>query len=220
MNCAALPDGQIESALFGEKGALMGSSKRSALERANNGSTLLRTDRRVAIGSSGKLLRVLHEREFERIGGPVSQNGRSNRRDHDARSRERGERRSIPSGSLLSAERLPISIPPFAIAADIPCSRSAFAPRRSRSRKGDSGIRARCPRAAVWPDWPGGVRQLQNVVERAVILSTDETLPVHLFASLRATRARRRCLGACAKCVAEWSASDRSACARLLFRST
>ena len=93
LNCAALPDGLIESALFGhEKGAFTGAVKRveGAFERANGGSLLLDEISEMKLELQAKLLRVLQEQEFERVGGSSRDSGRR-ARDRDDQS---GSRRS------------------------------------------------------------------------------------------------------------------------------
>jgi len=195
MNCAALPDSQIESALFGhEKGALMGSSKRSlgALERANGGTLLLDEIGELRSDLQEKLLRVLHEREFERIGGsgPVKTDVRivaTTTRDLESEVNAGRFRQDL----YYRLNVFPISIPPLRNRReDIPVLAQRFAARAAaEAGKEIQGFEPDALELLCGHDWPGNVRQLQNVVERAVILSTDETLPVHLFASLRATPA-------------------------------
>ncbi|HKW11624.1 MAG TPA: sigma-54 dependent transcriptional regulator [Gemmatimonadaceae bacterium] len=195
MNCAALPDGQIEGALFGhEKGALMGSSKRSlgALERANGGTLLLDEIAELRSDLQEKLLRVLQEREFERIGGsgPVKADVRivaTTTRDLESEVNAGRFRQDL----YYRLNVFPISIPPLRDRReDIPVLAQRFAARAAaEAGKEIQGFEPEALELLCGHEWPGNVRQLQNAVERAVILSTDETLPVHLFASLRATTA-------------------------------
>jgi DNA-binding NtrC family response regulator len=193
MNCAALPEGQIESALFGhEKGALMGSPKRSlgALERANGGTLLLDEIAELPPDLQPKLLRVLQEREFERIGGSgaVKADVRiiaTTTRDLEAEVSAGGFRQDL----YYRLNVFPISIPPLRDRReDIPVLAHRFAARAAaEAGKEVQGYEAEALELLCGHDWPGNVRQLQNAVERAVILSTDPTLRVHLFASLQAT---------------------------------
>jgi DNA-binding NtrC family response regulator len=193
MNCAALPEGQIESALFGhEKGALMGSSKRSlgALERANGGTLLLDEIAELRSDLQEKLLRVLQEREFERIGGsgPVKADVRivaTTTRDLESEVSAGRFRQDL----YYRLNVFPISIPPLRDRReDIPVLAQRFAARAAaEAGKEIQGFEPDALELLCGHDWPGNVRQLQNAVERAVILSTDETLPLHLFASLHAT---------------------------------
>jgi len=193
MNCAALPEGQIESALFGhEKGALMGSPKRSlgALERANGGTLLLDEIAELRPDLHPKLLRVLQEREFERIGGsgPVKADVRiiaTTSRDLEAEVSAGRFRQDL----YYRLNVFPISIPALRERReDIPVLAHRFAARAAaEAGKEIEGFEADALELLCGHDWPGNVRQLQNAVERAVILSTDSTLRVHLFASLTAT---------------------------------
>jgi len=192
MNCAALPAGQIESALFGhEKGALMGSPKRSlgALERANGGTLLLDEIAELPADLQPKLLRVLQEREFERIGGAgavkvdVRVVATTNR---DLESEVSGGK--FRQDLYYRLNVFPISIPPLRDRReDIPVLAQRFAARAAAEAGKDvQGFEAEALELLCGHDWPGNVRQLQNAVERAVILSTEPTLRVHLFASLQA----------------------------------
>ena len=193
MNCAALPAGQIESALFGhEKGALMGSPKRSlgALERANGGTLLLDEISELPADRQPKLLRVLQEREFERVGGSgaVKADVRivaTTTRDLEAEVSAGRFRQDL----YYRLNVFPISIPPLRDRReDIPVLAQRFAARAAaEAGKEVQGFEAEALELLCGHDWPGNVRQLQNAVERAVILSTDATLRVHLFASLQAT---------------------------------
>jgi DNA-binding NtrC family response regulator len=192
MNCAALPAGQIESALFGhEKGALMGSSKRSlgALERANGGTLLLDEIAELPADLQPKLLRVLQEREFERIGGagPVKVDVRvvaTTNRDLEAEVSAGKFRQDL----YYRLNVFPISISPLRDRReDIPVLAQRFAARAAaEAGKEVEGFEAEALELLCGHDWPGNVRQLRNAVERAVILSTEPTLRVHLFASLQA----------------------------------
>ncbi|HEY2377555.1 MAG TPA: sigma-54 dependent transcriptional regulator [Gemmatimonadaceae bacterium] len=193
MNCAALPEGQIESTLFGhEKGALTGSPKRSlgALERAGGGTLLLDEIAELPADLQPKLLRVLQEREFERIGGsgPVKADVRiiaTTTRDLEA---------EVSAGQFRQDLYYRLNVFPISIPAlrdrreDIPVLAQRFAARAAaEAGKEVQGFEAEALELLCGHEWPGNVRQLQNTVERAVILSTDETLRVHLFASLQAT---------------------------------
>lgn len=193
MNCAALPAGQIESTLFGhEKGALMGSPKRSlgALERANGGTLLLDEIAELPADLQPKLLRVLQEREFERIGGsgPVKVDVRiiaTTTRDLEAEVSGGRFRQDL----YYRLNVFPISISPLRDRReDIPVLAQRFAARAAaEAGKEVQGFETDALELLCGHDWPGNVRQLQNAVERAVILSTEPTLAVHLFASLQAT---------------------------------
>jgi DNA-binding NtrC family response regulator len=192
MNCAALPESQIEGTMFGhEKGALIGAVKRSlgALERANGGTLLLDEIAELRADLQPKLLRVLQEREFERIGGsgPVKVDVRviaTTTRNLEAEVSAGRFRQDL----YYRLNVFPISIPPLRDRReDIPVLAHRFAARAAaEAGKEIQGFEAEALELLCGHDWPGNVRQLQSAVERAVILSTDDLLRVHLFASLQA----------------------------------
>jgi len=192
MNCAALPEGQIESSLFGhEKGASTGAAKRSlgALERANGGTLLLDEIAELRPDLQPKLLRVLQEREFERVGGagPVKCDVRiiaTTSRNLEAEVSAGRFRQDL----YYRLNVFPISIPPLRDRReDIPVLAHRFAVRAAaEAGKEIQGFESEAIELLCGFDWPGNVRQLQHAVERAVILSTESILRVHLFASLRA----------------------------------
>src|SRR5689334_8068014 len=195
MNCAALPEGQIESTLFGyEKGAIVGAPKRSlgALERADGGTLLLDEIAELKAELQPKLLRVLQEREFERIGGsgPVKVDVRiiaTTSRDLEAEVTAGRFRQDL----YYRLNVFPISIPPLRERReDIPALAHRFAARAAaEAGKEIQGFEPEALELLCEQPWPGNVRQLQTAVERAVILSTEPTLRVHLFAALRSTAA-------------------------------
>jgi DNA-binding NtrC family response regulator len=192
VNCAALPEGQIESTLFGhEKGALAGTAKRTlgALERANGGTLLLDEIAELPADLQPKLLRVLQEREFERIGGAgvVKCDVRivaTTSRNLEAEVNAGRFRQDL----YYRLNVFPITIPPLRDRReDIPVLAHRFAARAAaEAGKEIAGLEPEALELLCGHDWPGNVRQLQSAVERAVILSTEPLLRVHLFASLRA----------------------------------
>src|SRR5438105_1035492 len=202
MNCATLPEGQIESTLFGhEKGGLTGAAKRSlgALERANAGTLLLDEISELRPDLQPKLLRVLQEREFERIGGagPVKCDVRviaTTSRNLEAEVSAGRFRQDL----YYRLNVFPISIPPLRDRReDIPVLAHRFAARAAAEPgKEIQGCETDAIELLCGYDWPGNVRQLQHAVERAVILSTDAILRMHLFASLRAAQSVEEMQGA------------------------
>jgi DNA-binding NtrC family response regulator len=195
LNCGALPEAQIESTLFGqEKGALAGAAKRSlgALERANGGTLLLDEIAELPADLQPKLLRVLQEREFERIGGAGAVKC-------DVRviaTTSRNLEAEVNAGRFRQdlyyrLNVFPITIPPLRDRReDIPVLAHRFAARAAaEAGKEIAGLEPEALELLCSHDWPGNVRQLQSVVERAVILSTEPLLRVHLFASLRSPSA-------------------------------
>jgi len=182
LNCAAIPSGLIESELFGyEKGAFTGAltQKRGRVELAHEGSLFLDEVGDIDPGLQPKLLRVLQEREFERLSSnrTVKVDVRliaATNRDLFAMVREGKFREDL----YYRLNVFPILIPPLRDRKeDIPLLVHYFVSLLSRKMR--KSIRV-IPREAMeammdWP-WPGNVRELQNFVERSVILTRDETL--------------------------------------------
>ena len=187
INCAALPENLVESTLFGhEKGAFTGAVKqvKGAFERAHKGTLLLDEISEMRLDLQAKLLRVLQEQEFERVGGsqPIQVDVRvvaTTNRDL-ADSAQAGEFREdlyyrlsvVPLLVPSLRERLedvPLLAQHFAmrVAADVGRTITAIAPETVELLQAY--------------DWPGNVRELAHAVERAVILSTSETLVPESF---------------------------------------
>src|SRR5438093_3361533 len=185
MNCAALPEGLIESTLFGhEKGAFTGALKRSlgAFERADGGTLLLDEISEMRLDLQPKLLRVLQEREFERLGGagPIKVDVRI------IATTNRNLEGEVASGRFREdlyyrLSVFPIMVPPLRERRDdIPVLVHRFAARAaSETGKDIQGFAPEALELLCAHDWPGNVRQLQHAVERAVILSTEPILRVH-----------------------------------------
>jgi DNA-binding NtrC family response regulator len=188
INCAAIPDGLIESALFGhEKGAFTGAIKRveGAFERANHGTLLLDEISEMRLDLQAKLLRVLQQQEFERVGGDaaIKVDARviaTSNRDLASEAAEGRFRQDL----YFRLSVVPITIPPLRErASDIPQLAMRFAVRAAQEYKKD--VKGISPEAMEWlraQPWPGNVRELQHLVERAVILSPEPILPLHAFA--------------------------------------
>jgi DNA-binding NtrC family response regulator len=193
LNCAAMPEGLVESALFGhERGAFTGATGRAlgAFERAHGGTLLLDEISEMRLDLQAKLLRVIQEQQFERLGGQttVSVDVRliaTTNRDLKA-AVARGEFRDDLYWRLCV---VPIRTPPLRERLeDIPLLVRHFA----RLAALDSGI----PTPDVAPEaiallqrhsWPGNVRELANVVERAVILFRGRRIGPEAFASVLST---------------------------------
>jgi len=187
LNCAAVPDGLIESALFGhERGAFTGAVKRveGAFERANRGTLLLDEISEMKLELQAKLLRALQEQEFERVGGtsPIRVDVRviaTTNRDLAA---------DVAAGAFRQDlyDRLsviPIVIPPLRDRVeDISSLAYRFAMRSAAEiRKEITGISQEALALLAAYPWPGNVRELQHAVERAVILSREPVLQAHAF---------------------------------------
>ncbi|MEP6989968.1 MAG: sigma-54 dependent transcriptional regulator [bacterium] len=191
LNCAALPEGLIESALFGhEKGAFTGAIRRveGAFERAHLGTLLLDEISEMRLDLQSKLLRVLQEQEFERVGGsqPIKVDVRiiaTTNRDLAAFAAQGHFRQDL----FFRLSVLPIAIPPLRDRrADIPLLAQRFALRTSAElNKPIHGIAPDALTMLQDYDWPGNVRELQHAVERAVILSPDPVLQAHAFDGVR-----------------------------------
>ena len=186
LNCAAIPTGLLESELFGhEKGAFTGAfaQRIGRLELANNGTLFLDEIGDLPAELQPKLLRVLQEREFERLGSArtISTNVRliaaTNR--NLAAMVEEGKFRS---DLLFRLNVFPIDLPSLnERREDIPLLVRHFA--EDYSRRMNKTIETISPAtmdALQRYSWPGNVRELQNVIERAVILSPGPSLVVHL----------------------------------------
>ena len=191
LNCAAMPEGLVESALFGhEKGAFTGAIKRveGAFERADGGTLLLDEITEMRLDLQSKLLRVLQEQEFERVGGSetIEVDVRivaTTNRDIE-QSVERGEfRRDL----FYRLAVLPIRIPSLRERPeDIPILAQHFAQRAATDLGRE--ISAFAPDAMALLqryEWPGNVRELQHAVERAVILTPGSVLLASSFETIR-----------------------------------
>ena len=191
LNCAALPEGLVESALFGhEKGAFTGALKRveGAFERADGGTLLLDEISEMRLDLQAKLLRVLQEQEFERVGGttPIRVDVRiiaTTNRDLAAEAAAGTFRHDL----YYRLSTIPIQIPPLRERPDdIPALAYRFA-RRTAAEIGKElhGISPEALRLLQSYTWPGNVRELQHVVERAVILSHEPVLRPRCFDTQR-----------------------------------
>ena len=187
VNCAALPEGLLESELFGyERGAFTGAVTRRAgkFEQAHGGTLLLDEITEMSVPLQAKLLRVLQEREVDRLGGktaiPV-----------DIRiiaTTNRPLRREVETGRFREdlfyrLNVFPITLPPLRERSqDIPALASHFLRvSASRNRKAVTGVSPEAERLLLHRAWKGNVRELENVIERAVLLANEALIqPEHL----------------------------------------
>jgi transcriptional regulator with GAF, ATPase, and Fis domain len=184
VNCAALPGGLIESELFGhEKGAFTGALQRRAgrFELAHRGTLFLDEIGDLALELQAKLLRVLQEGEFERVGGTesIKADVRLIAATHQplARLVEDGRFRA---DLFYRLNVFPLRLPPLRERSeDIPLLAGYFVEKHgSRVGKKLRTIgKETLGRLAAYA-WPGNIRELENVIERAVILARDETLRI------------------------------------------
>jgi transcriptional regulator with GAF, ATPase, and Fis domain len=182
LNCAALPRDLIESELFGhEKGAFTGATqqRRGRFELADGGTLFLDEIGELPMEAQAKLLRVLQDGSYERIGGSRAQGA-------DVRviaATNRDLRAEVEAGRFRSdlfyrLNVFPIALPPLRERReDIPSLVNHFVQRAAR-RLGHAGVVAASSfveRACEY-DWPGNVRELANLIERALILGNGHTL--------------------------------------------
>jgi transcriptional regulator with GAF, ATPase, and Fis domain len=183
VNCAAIPLDLLESELFGhEKGAFTGAvaQKIGRFEMAHSGTLFLDEIGDLPLALQPKLLRVLQEQEFERLGS--GRTHRINVRMVAATHRDLTEMvagRSFRSDLYYRLNVFPIELPPLRERpADIPQLISHFTKGFARRmRKSIRLIPAETMAAFTSYSWPGNVRELQNLIERAVIRSNDGVLP-------------------------------------------
>jgi formate hydrogenlyase transcriptional activator len=186
LNCAAIPAGLLESELFGhEKGAFTGAiaRKMGRLELAHEGTLFLDEVGEMPLDLQPKLLRALQEREIERLGGtrPISVNVRliaATNRDLAKMVAEKQFRSDL----FYRLKVFPIFAPPLRErATDIPVLVRHFVATHSRRMgKTIDTIPEETMRALTRWSWPGNIRELENLLERAVILTKGSVLYVPL----------------------------------------
>ena len=180
INCAAIPETLLESEIFGhEKGAFTGAVDRreGCFELADRGTLFLDEIGEMTPATQVKLLRVLQERRFRRLGG---------RQEQSVDVRVIAATNVVPTDAVKNGKlredlyyRLnvfAIDLPPLrARKEDMPLLIQSFlAEFNQRNNKNVSAIDAAAMRILEQYSWPGNVRELRNVIERAVILSSDE----------------------------------------------
>ena len=182
VNCAAIPVGLLESELFGhERGAYTGAVARGIgrFERANRGTLLLDEIGDLPLELQPKLLRVMQERQFERLGGAATIH--TDVRVICATHRNLGE--MIEDGQFRTDLFYRLSVFPIGLPAlrerpeDIPLLVQHFVKDyAARMRKPIKAISDEFMTALARHPWPGNVRELQNFIERSVILATGAVL--------------------------------------------
>jgi formate hydrogenlyase transcriptional activator len=195
LNCAAIPTGLLESELFGhEKGAFTGaiSQRIGRFELANRGTVFLDEVGEIPIELQPKLLRVLQEREFERLGS--TRTLRTDARLIAATNRDLSalvDEQKFRQDLFYRLNVFPITVPPLRERReDIPMLVRHFAQQFARRmKKNIETIPSETMDVLTRYDWPGNIRELQNLIERAVILSTGTTLgvPIEALTGRRAT---------------------------------
>ncbi|NCC50627.1 MAG: GAF domain-containing protein [Spartobacteria bacterium] len=182
VNCAALPENLIESELFGhEKGAFTGAMNQRAgrFELANGGTLFLDEIGDIALAVQVRLLRVLQERVFERVGGaqPIKVNVRiiaATSRNLEEAIREERFREDL----YYRLNVFPIHIPPLRERrSDIMLLADHFVSQYNREyNKTIKRISSAAINMMMAYHWPGNVRELENCIERAVLTSTDNVI--------------------------------------------
>jgi formate hydrogenlyase transcriptional activator len=184
LNCAAIPTGLLESELFGhEKGAFTGAiaQRIGRFEVAHGGTIFLDEIGEVPLELQTKLLRVLQEREFERLGS--SRTLRTDARLIAATNRDLQamvSEQKFRSDLFFRLNVFPVHVPPLRERqGDIPLLVRHFTQQFSRRmKKAIETIPSAAMDAMCRYHWPGNIRELQNVIERAVIVSTGSALTV------------------------------------------
>jgi formate hydrogenlyase transcriptional activator len=192
LNCAAIPTGLVESELFGhEKGAFTGAiaQKIGRLELADQGTLFLDEVGDIPIEIQPKLLRALQEREFERLGSTFTR--KVNVRLVAATNRDLEEmiaKKEFRSDLFYRLNVFPIRIPPLRDRReDIPLLVSYFVEKCAKEmQKCIETVPAAAMKGLTAWDWPGNIRELENFIERAVLLTRGKSLEVPL-AELRKT---------------------------------
>ena len=182
INCAAITETLLESELFGhEKGSFTGAvaQKKGKLEVAEGGTVFLDEIGELAFPMQAKLLRVLQEREFERVGGtrPIKLDVRliaATNRDLKEASR---------TGAFRSDLYYRLNVVSLEMPAlrdrkeDIPLLAAFFAARHAEKVKRNvAGISPEARACLLRYDWPGNVRELENAIERAIVLGSTELI--------------------------------------------
>jgi DNA-binding NtrC family response regulator len=188
LNCAAIPENLIESEFFGhEKGAFTGAlnKREGRFELAHGGTILLDEISEISPNVQAKLLRVLQERELERVGGnrtikvDVRVIATTNRNLEQS-----VDKKEFRQDLFFRLNVVPIQVPPLRQRReDVPFLAEEFMRRFGRKHGVHvRGFSEQALRALSAHDWPGNVRELQNVVERAVILANENGViePEHL----------------------------------------
>ena len=182
INCAAIAETLLESELFGhEKGAFTGATaqKKGKIETADGGTLFLDEVTELALGLQAKLLRVLQEREFERVGGvrPLKLDIRL------IAATNRSLSEAVKSGAFRNDLYYRLNVVTLAMPSlrdrreDIPLLAEYFiakAARKCKTRMKPLSTEARA--CLVSYDWPGNVRELENAMERALVLGSSNSI--------------------------------------------
>ncbi|MGH1365300.1 MAG: sigma-54-dependent transcriptional regulator [Calditrichia bacterium] len=182
MNCAAIPEDLIESELFGnEKGAFTGATERreGKFQQADGGSLFLDEVGDMSLRVQTKVLRVLQDGEFQRVGGKDTLKAEvrviaATNRDLEEMVKEGTFREDL----YFRLNVLPIEVPPLRERADdVPLLIAHFVQRYCRkNNRREMRVEAALEKALQAYQWPGNIRELQNLVERLIILADGEEI--------------------------------------------
>jgi len=187
INCAAIPENLIESELLGhEKGAFTGAGerKKGKIEEADGGTLFLDEIGEMPLAAQAKLLRVIQEREFERVGSTrtikvdIRLIAASNRDLEDA-----ARRGAFREDLFYRLNVISMTMPPLRERREdiVPLARHFLERNRAKSARRIAGFSTQAEGCLSRYHWPGNVRELENAVERAVVLgSTPQILPEDL----------------------------------------
>jgi two-component system nitrogen regulation response regulator NtrX len=186
VNCAAIPEELIESELFGhEKGAFTGATegRRGKFDLADGGMLFLDEIGDMSLKTQAKILRILQEQKFERVGG-------SKTISVDVRvlaATNKDLEKEIEDGSFRAdlfwrLNVVPIHVPPLRDRlADIPLFVHAFVEEYARKGLGDKSFTAGAMKLMAKHNWPGNVRELRNFIERLLIMTPEEEITEDLI---------------------------------------
>jgi two-component system response regulator AtoC len=183
VSCAALPETLLESELFGhEKGAFTDAIKKrhGRFEMANGGTIFLDEVGEISMSIQAKLLRVIQENEFERVGGEetIKVDVRiisATKRDLEKEIKEGGFREDL----YYRLKVIPIHLPPLRERKeDIPMLVDHFITRFNKKLGRLVEISQQAMKCLMDYDFPGNIRELENIIERSVALSTGDTITV------------------------------------------
>ena len=187
VHCGAIPETLLESELFGhEKGAFSGAFRRKLgkFEMARTGTIFLDEIGTVSVATQIKLLQVLQEKKFERVGGEETIEAdvrviAATNEELERRCAEGSFRRDL----FYRLNVFPIEVPPLrARREDIPILASVFLKRlNSSDTKNIEGVHPQVLEAFERYPWPGNIRELENLIERAYILETGRILTPQCF---------------------------------------
>lgn len=200
VNCAALPDTLLESELLGhEKGAFTGAQfmKKGRFELAHRGTLFLDEIGELPLALQAKLLRVLQEQQFERLGGTTTLNVDVRIIAATNRSLEKAvEEKTFREDLFYRLNVVPIVLPPLRDRSeDIPILIDYFLKKSNKLHGKKVQFSRRAVDFLIGYRWPGNIRELQNLIERMVIMSEGSTIHLEALPSYMTTLpAKEQCV--------------------------